>query len=97
MDLEHEKRLTQVEDRSKSNAHRLDDVERRQDNLDELVGTVKALVVREENVETVVQEIKTDVKTLTGKPAQRWENLVTEVTKVLAAALIGFLLAKFGL
>jgi hypothetical protein len=97
MDLEHEKRLTQVEDRSKSNAHRLDDVERRQDNLDELVGTVKALVVREENVETVVQEIKTDVKTLTGKPAQRWENLITEVTKVLAAALIGFLLAKFGL
>jgi hypothetical protein len=97
MDLEHEKRLTQVEDRSKSNAHRLDDVERRQDNLDELVGTVKALVVREENVETVVQEIKTDVKTLTGKPAQRWENLVTETAKVLAAAVIGFLLAKFGL
>lgn len=97
MDLEHEKRLTEVESRSKSNAHRLDDVERRQDNLDELVGTVKALAVREENVETVVQEIKTDVKTLTNKPAQRWENLVTEIAKVLVAAAVGFLLAKFGL
>lgn len=97
MDLEHEKRLTEVESRSKSNAHRLDDVERRQDNLDELVGTVKALVVREENVETVVKEIKNDVKTLTNKPAQRWENLVTEIAKVLVAAAVGFLLAKFGL
>ena len=97
MDLEHEKRLTEVESRSKSNAHRLDDVERRQDNLDELVGTVKALAVREENVETVVQEIKTDVKTLTNKPAQRWENLITEIAKVLVAAAVGFLLAKIGL
>lgn len=97
MDLEHEKRLTEVESRSKSNAHRLDDVERRQDNLDELVGTVKALVVREENVETVVKEIKTDVKSLTSKPAQRWESMMTEIVKVLAAAVVGFLIAKFGL
>lgn len=97
MDLEHENRLTKVEDLAKGNARRLCDVERRQNNLDELVGTVKALAVREENVETDVKEIKADVKSLTGKPAQRWENLVTDITKILAAAVIGFLLAKFGL
>ena len=97
MDLEHEKRLTEVESRSKSNAHRLDDVERRQDNLEDLVGTVKALAVREEKVEKDVSEIKADVKTLTCKPAQRWESIVTEIVKVLAAAVAGFLLAKFGI
>ena len=97
MDLEHEKRLTEVESRSKSNAHRLDDVERRQDNLEDLVGTVKALAVREEKVEKDVSEIKADVKTLTTKPAQRWESIVTEIAKVVAAAVVGFLLAKFGI
>jgi hypothetical protein len=97
MDLEHEKRLTEVESRSKSNAHRIDEVERRQDNLDELVGTVKALAVREENVESDVKEIKSDVKSLTGKPGQKWDNLVSQIISVLAAAVIGFLLAKFGL
>ena len=97
MDLEHERRLTEVESRSKSNSLRLDDVEKKQDDLGELVGTVKALVVREENVENDVKEIKTDVKSLTSKPGQRWENLVSQVITLVIAALVGFLLAKFGL
>lgn len=97
MDFEHERRLTEVESRSKSNAHRLDDVERRQDNLDELVGTVKALAVREENMENDVKEIKSDVKSLAGKPGQRWDGLVDKIIWAVAAAVIAFLLAKIGL
>ena len=97
MDLEHEKRLTEVEGRSKSNAHRLDEVEKRQDNLDELVVTVKALAVKEERVESDVKEIKNDVKALTGKSGQRWDALVEKLIMTLAAAVIGYVLAKFGL
>ncbi len=97
MDLQHEKRLTEVEARSKSNSKRLDAVEKRQNNLDELVGTVKALAVREENMENDVKEIKSDVKTLTEKPGKRWDALVEKVILTVAAALIGFLLAKIGL
>ena len=97
MDLPHEQRLTEVEARSKSNSHRLDAVEKRQDNLDELVGTVKALAVREENMENDVKEIKSDVKSLTEKPGKRWDALVEKAIVTLVAALIGFLLAKIGL
>ena len=97
MDLAHEKRLTEVEERSKSNMHRLDDLEKRQDNLDELVSTVKVLAVKEEQVESDVKEIKNDVKTLTLKPAKRWDGLVDKVIMTLTAALIGFLLARIGL
>lgn len=94
-DIEH--RLTEVEGRSKSNTHRLDEMEKRQDNLDELVGTVKVLAVREENVENDVKEIKSDVKSLTSKPAQRWENMVSQIITIIIAAIAGFILAKFGL
>lgn len=97
MDFEHERRLTEVEARSKSNAHRLDDVERRQDDLGELVGTVKALAVREENMENDVKEIKSDVKVLTGKPAKMWESVVEKIILTVAAAVIGFILAKIGI
>lgn len=97
MDLEHEKRLTAVETRSESNTHRLDEIEKRQDDLDELVGTVKALAVKEERVESDVKEIKNDVKLLTGKSGARWDNLVSQIISILAAAVIGFILAKFGL
>lgn len=97
MDLEHEKRLTEVEARSKSNAHRLDEVEKKQNDLSELVGTVKVLATKEEQVETVVKEIKDDVKTLTSKPAKRWESLITQIITIAVAALAGFVLAKFGM
>lgn len=97
MDMEHERRLTEVEERSKSNSHRLDDVEKRQDNLDELVSTVKVLAVREENVESDVKEIKVDVKSLTDKPGKRWDGLIDKVIMVITAAIVGFFLAKLGL
>ena len=96
MDLDHERRLTEVEQRSKSNTHRLEDVEKRQDNLDKLVSTVEVLAVKETNVENDVKEIKNDVKSLTQKPAQRWESIVAEIIKLLVAALFGLLLAKTG-
>lgn len=97
MDLEHEKRLTAVEERAKSNTRRIDDVEKRQDTLDELVITVKELAVREGNVESDVKEIKGDVKNITAKPAQRWEAVVEKIIITIAAAVVGFLLSQIGL
>lgn len=97
MDMEHERRLTEVEERSKSNQKRLDEVEKRQDNLEELTTTVRVLAIREENVEADVKEIKTDVKSLTNKPAKRWDSLVDKIIMTVAAAIIGFILAHLGL
>lgn len=97
MDLAHEERLSKVEERAKSNTHRIEEVERRQDNLDKLAGAVSALVVKEENVENDVKEIKTVVKSLEGKSGQRWDNLVDKIIWAVAAAAIAFLLAKIGL
>ena len=96
MDFEHEKRLTEIEERSKSNSHRIDNLEKRQDNLDELVGTVKVLAVREENVETDVKEIKSDVKRLTGKSGKLWDGMVEKIIMLVVAAVIGFVLARIG-
>lgn len=92
-----EHRLTEVEERSKSNTKRIDKLSERQDSLDELVGTVKVLATREENVENDVKEIKSDVKSLTDKPGKRWDSLVEKIVLAIAAAIVGFLLSKIGL
>ena len=97
MDLEHEKRLTEVEQRSQSNTHRLDDLEKRQDNLDDLVSAVKVLSVREENVENDVKEIKNDVKSLTSKPGQRWDSMVEKIMYTIIGAVLAYFLAQIGL
>jgi predicted nuclease with TOPRIM domain len=91
-DIEH--RLTEVEGRSKSNTHRLDELERRQDNLDDLVSTVKVLAVREENVENDVKEIKNDVKSLKGKPGELWDKVVVIFITALVSGLVGYALSQ---
>lgn len=87
-DIEH--RLTEVEARTKSNTHRLD-------NLDELVTAVKVLAVREENVESDVKEIKSDVKSLTSKSGKLWDSMVEKIILTIAAAVVGYILAQIGM
>lgn len=97
MEVKIEHRLTEVEDRSKSNQRRIESLEQRQNDLEDLTLTVQGLVIKEANVETTVNEIKEDVKTLTSKPSKRWDGLVDNTIKIVAAAVIGFMLAKLGL
>lgn len=97
MEIKNEHRLTEVEERSKSNTYRINELEKRQDNLDDLVGTVKVLADREQRVEGDVKEIKDDVKSIKDKPAKRWETVVTQIVSILVAAVVGFVLAKLGL
>ena len=97
MEREIEHRLTEVEERSKSNTHRLDEVEKRQDNLDKLATSVSLLAEREERVESDVKEIKSDVKSLAEKPGKRYDSLVDKVVWAVAAAVIAFLLGRIGL
>ena len=97
MEREFEHRLTEVEERSKSNTHRLDEVERRQNNLDKLATSVSLLAEREERVESDVKEIKCDVKMLAEKPAKRYDALVEKVAWAVIAAVIAFVLGRIGL
>ena len=97
MEVQFEHRLTEVEDRSKGNTRRIEELEERQNNLDALVGTVQVLADREGRVEEDVKEIKSDVKSLTNKSAKKWDNLITQIISILVAAVVGFVLAKLGL
>lgn len=97
MEKEYEHRLTEVEDRSKSNKYRIDKLEKQQGEFVELVSSVKVLAEREQNVENDVKEIKNDVKTLTGKPGQRWDGLVDKIIVTAAAAIVGYLFSRLGM
>lgn len=95
-DQELEHRLTEVEDRAKTNTGRLDEVERRQNHLEELVVSVKVLAIRQENVESNVKEIKKTVNELAGKPGRRWESIVEKVLLTAIGAIILYIMAKLG-
>ena len=92
-ELEMEHRVTAVEKLAGSNRHRIEDVEKRQDNLDELVKSVALFAQEQEYIKEDVKEIKADVKALTDKPAKRWESLVDKLLLVAAGAFLGWLAA----
>ena len=86
-------RLSSGESSIKSAHHRIDDVEKRQDDLADLVSSVKVLADREARVEEDVVEIKTDVKELKEKPRKRYETFVTALLTGLGTGIVGYLLA----
>ena len=92
-ELQMEHRVTAVEKLAGSNRHRLDDIEKRQDNLDELVKSVALFAQEQEYIKEDVKEIKADVKALTDKPAKRWDSLVDKLLLVAAGAFLGWLAA----
>jgi predicted nucleic acid-binding Zn-ribbon protein len=97
MDLEHEKRLTETEQRSKSNTKRLDTVEKWQADFSDLISTVKVLANREERVEKDVGEIKEAVQEIREKPGKRWDGVVDKVIFAVIGGVVTFLLVKLGI
>lgn len=97
MDLEHEKRLTVVEDRSKSNTKRLDKLEETTKAINRLATSMEVMVVKQEEVAATVGKLDKKVTDLETKPARRWDALVEKVIMVVAAAVVGYFLAKIGL
>lgn len=89
-------KLTEVEQRAKSNTHRIEKVEQRQDNLEKLTDTISVLANEQEHIKSDVGEIKTDVKTLTEKPAKRWDAIVDKVLWAIVGAAVAFALAQIG-
>lgn len=82
--------LTKLEERCKSNSHRIDDLERRQDDLDKLTSTMSVMANEQDHIKADVVEIKTNVKKLADKPGQLWDKLVWLVVSGAA----GYLLAQ---
>ncbi len=97
MDLEHEKRLTETEARSKSNTKRIDEIEKKQGDIADLVSSVKVLADREVRVEKDVKEIKDDVKEMKSKPGKLWEGIVEKIIYTIVGGIVTYALVKLGL
>jgi hypothetical protein len=97
MDLEHEKRLTEVESRSKSNTRRLDKLEESTEAINRLATSMEVMVVKQDEVSEAVGKLDKKVTILETKPLKRWDSLLETVLTALASAAVGYFLAKLGL
>lgn len=102
MDLEHEKRLTAVEERAKSNTHRIDRLEPIIREIHTMSETMVRLVAEIEHTNENVSEIKNKVESLEEEPAKRWRDSTKAVFNAFlgaigtaAAGAIIFLLSNY--
>lgn len=97
-------RLAEVEARSKSNTHRLDEMDGKVDTLQRLTTAVEVMAAEQRHQSETMAEIKSDVTVLgqkvdviERKPGKRWEGIIEKTIWAVCAAIITFLLAKIGL
>lgn len=85
--------VARIDAHSKDNARRISKVEERQDDLDKLVSSIGALANEQEHIKTDVSEIKNDVKTLTERPAKRWDALIAAIISTLVGLILGAIIS----
>ena len=87
-------KLAEVDARSKSNTHRLDEVEGKVDTLQRLTTAVEVMATEQRHQTETMTEIKNDVTALgtkvdaiEKKPGKRWDGMVDKFLYGLVGAL----------
>jgi len=96
-ELEHERRLTAVEDRAKSNSRRIDKLEETAQAIHHLATTMEVMVEKQERVADSVEKLDSKVSALEGKSGKRWDGLVDKAILVCVTGLLTWVLSRLGL
>ncbi len=90
-------KLANVDNRSKSNAHRIDELEESTQALNELTTAVKVMVTKQDNLVDKVNCLDGKVTILESKRAKRWERLTEKLTWLFVGGVIMFCLSQIGI
>jgi len=94
---EYVKVLTEYMAQANCLSQRMDAIEDRQKNLEELVSAVAVLAQRMGTVENNVSEMKTNVQTLMAKPGKRWDGVVEKALLVVVGAVVAWVMTQIGI
>lgn len=88
-------KLTEVDARSKSNTHRINELAGQIDAVNRLATAVEVMATEQKNQTTAMAEIKADVakldakvETIEQKPAKRWDGMVEKIIYGIVGALV---------
>jgi hypothetical protein len=88
-------KLTENEQRSKSNTRRIEGLERDHETLGRLVTAVEVIATKFENVSDKVDKIDTKVEALESVPSDKWKTFWSCAVSAFISAVITFLVHKF--
>lgn len=90
-------KLEAVDQRSRSNTHRIDDLEKDHEALNRLAVAVEVMATKQDVMSESVDRLTGKVEALEAEPGKRWKFVVEKAIYFIVAALMGFVLARAGL
>lgn len=96
--IEIEHRITEIDNRSKGNSHRIDRLEPVVNEIHTLSETMVKLVEQTKTTNKNVEELKTKVDKIEREPAEKykyvqrtiWTSIITTIVGAIIGALIGY-------
>lgn len=92
-----EHRLTEVENRSKSNTRRLDKLEEMTDAINKMAISLERMTLKQESMSGNLSKLTTDVESLKAEPAKKWRFVVEKALYFVVGGVMAVILAKVGL
>ena len=77
--MDEKERLVAVEERAKSNTKRLDEAEKKIEDIHDLTFSVKELALETKRLREDVNKIDTRLNDVEQKPAKNWESLIKTI------------------
>ena len=93
MDKDDIKLLTEIEQRSKSNTRRLDEHEKKIEDLEKTYSIMQKMDLRVSNIEGSVKSINTNLDAQSEKKGMKWDKLIDYIFY----AILAYCLYKLGL
>lgn len=95
VNIEH--RLTEVEQRTKSNSHRLEEHDKKLDDITDLVLSVKELAMETKHMREDLNETIQRLSKLESKDADKWEKFKWLIVAGVITIVLGYLAVSVGL
>ena len=90
-------KLEAVDQRSKSNSHRIEDLERDHQALNRLATAVEVMATKQDSMGKSVDALTGKVEALEAEPGKRWKFVVEKAIYIVVAAVMGYVMARAGL
>lgn len=86
-----------IEERLDNTNRRVDELRKLTESVQSLALSTQAIAGKQDALSTSFAALRNDVDDLKTKPAKRWDSAVTVVITVVITAVATFLLAKAGI
>lgn len=87
-------KLTEVDSRSKSNTHRINELSGEIEAVNRLARAVEVMATKQDTMSDTLTRLDGRVGTLETRPAKRWDGIMDKLIWLAVSGAVGFLAAQ---